>query len=133
MANMHRAVSAACAGPGRGADAGVPHPKRPRKDSHSLPSGWPFGGCRFVVFLPRLAASRHREQTSRTAPRGGVLGGGAFLGCWGLHPSRGQVAVAGSGQCASREADNKQKRRRCWMVPVLVRASAAAVKEDDIS
>lgn len=89
MSNMHRAVSAACAGPGRGGGAGVPHPKRPRKDSHSLPSGWPFGDCRFV-FLPGLAASRLGERTSRAAPRAGVLGGrvlGAGLGI----PRRGRL------------------------------------------
>lgn len=131
MSNMHRAVSAACAGPGRGGGAGVPHPKRPRQDLHSLPSGWPFGGCRFV-FLPRLPARRHGEANKpcRTAGRGA---GGAHFGCRGLHPSPGQVVVAGSGQGASREADNKQKRRQCWMLPVLVKASAAAVKEEDIS
>lgn len=80
---------------------GVPHPKMPRSDLRWLPSGWPCGGCRFVVFLPRPAASRHREQTSCAALGG--FRGGRFWVLGFARPSAGQVAAPGSGQCASGE------------------------------
>lgn len=67
-----------------------PHPKRPWNNLHL---GWPFAGWGFVIFIPRLPASRHREQTNSAASWGG-----ARMWMWGAGISV-AISRAGCGGC----------------------------------
>lgn len=91
-------------GPGRGAGRWGPSPKKATKRlalaSFRVAFWWLLLCCFF--FFPRLAAGRQGEQTSCAASGRGCWGGGFWVPGFAC-PSPGQVAVAGSGQCASRE------------------------------
>jgi len=101
MSNMHRAVSAALVGPGRGAGRWGPSPKKAAKGLASFAVAfWWLSLCCFFFSSPGCQQAPGANKPYR------VVGGAGGAGFWvpGFAcPSLGQVAVAGSGQRASRE------------------------------